>query len=152
MMTSLAQWRLSYMRDRPTAAAPPYITGPMRKYVAPGHHALVSAVTARRGGESRGACVRTETIDSDRRDPIRDQLPVVRIRTGGVDERTRAAEEVLHHRADRGADDRALRCRADRRSASRSLLVSRPAPYIDNPMIIEPGDARSFERTIAVRR
>src|SRR5262245_7191243 len=43
--TSLPQWRLWYMRDKPTRVAPPYINGPTN-FVDFGHHRPVSAVTA----------------------------------------------------------------------------------------------------------
>src|SRR5438067_928178 len=45
MTMSLAQCLSSYMRDRPTSEAPPYMTGAMY-HVECGHHSDVSAVTA----------------------------------------------------------------------------------------------------------
>ena len=73
-----------------------------------GHQRLVSAAHRRRRGERRDRVTRWKrAIVSPPLKP-RNELPVVRIRTDRVDERTRAAEDVLQHAADACADDQRL--------------------------------------------
>src|SRR6185503_1524863 len=55
MITSLAQCRSSYMRERPTIAAPPYRIGP-KNHLVRGHHCDVSSDTAAAAANAAVEC------------------------------------------------------------------------------------------------
>jgi hypothetical protein len=139
-MTSLAQWRLLYMRDTPTRPAPPYITVPTSQRVS-GFQRLISAVTA-------AAAAKPATLWPDGKDrypSLPFGKPRMSCQSSGLGSsrlmygRARPNTPFMPMPSTSPINSASVPCRP--RSASLCDFAIRPAPYMPMPMTNAPGTA-----------
>src|SRR5262245_282004 len=138
MITSLAQWRLSYMRAKPTSAAPPYSVGPIT-HTHSGHQMLVSAVTA-----DAAANPATAWPDGNDRYRVSDRKPRNNCQLFGFGTLTvygRARPNVYFMAVATPSPMNSASVPCNPSCARRRFPLNRPVAYIVVPMMTAPGTA-----------